>query len=222
MAGPFSLQILGVEEATVGLGIMADAVVDMSWAFEGLIREQTLPELNPRFLPDDYGIAQMELGAVPIVERRWTLEGAVADAFFGNGVNAYYDQPWQGYENEPIYAEYKRNADGGDQVLIWADAEEPLLDTFFRGDPDHVEDVTELGMQWGSLRDYARRLHMGGFWQDWDETRPDGREIIPPAGEVGFRLAKGVQRTLVTVLKASGQSPGAALAGMRGFPSTDL
>lgn len=204
------------------IGLTANLLRDWRPIWEGMIRPRPVGALKVRGAPDPYGLAQQGLGYVPFLEPKWTLEGSTADAFDGGGLNAYRDKAWQGYQSEPRYEAYKLGADGGTDVLLWKDAGDPLIDTLLtKSHPEHLESMTTTGMQWGTARWYAGRLHEGGFWQDWDEVRPEGRPIIPDrevAAEVGFRVAKAVQRVVVASAKAAGESPQGALAGMRQRP----
>lgn len=213
------LDIEGTSEAVQYIGLVTGALSDMTPIWEGFIRPVMLSELQIRGAPDMYGTAQRSLGAVPLVEPRYTLEGSVAEAFDRGGRNAYRSRAWAGYESEPIYAAYKMSAGGGTRILLWDGSSDPLVETFLDArHVDHVEVTDAERMSWGSSRDYASDLHEGGFYQPWDRTYPAGRPIIPPAQPAGFRLAKGVQRMIVDMAKASGQRPGAVLAGMRSFP----
>lgn len=214
------IDLEGTSEAVQYIGLVSGALSDMTPIWEGLIRPVMLSQLKIRGAPDLYGIAQQSLGAVPLVEPRYTLEGSVAEAFANGGRNAYRSRAWRGYDAEPIYAAYKLEAGGGTRILLWDGSGDPLIDTFLDANhEDHVEITEPERMSWGSSRDYAADLHEGGFWQPWDKMRPDARPILPPAQPAGFRLAKGVQRMVVEMAKASGQSPGAVLAGMRDFPT---
>ena len=214
------LDLEGTSETVQYIGLLTGVLSDMTPIWEGFIRPVMLSQLNIRGAPDMYGVAQQSLGAVPLVEPRFTLEGSVAEAFSTGGTNAYRTRPWPGYDAEPIYAAYKLAAGGGAHILLWDGSGDPLIETFLDvGNRDHVEITDPERMSWGSSRDYAADLHEGGFWQPWDRMTPPPRPIMPPAQAAGFRMAKGVQRLVVEMAKASGQSPGAVIAGMRSFPT---
>lgn len=214
-----ALDVEGSEEITQWIGLVVGALEDMTPIWEGLIRPVMLSQLQIRGAPDMYGQAQQALGAVPLVEPRYTLEGSVAEAFDNGGRNAYRSGAWEGYDNEPIYAAYKLEAGGGVAILLWSGSASPLVDTFLdQRNDDHVETTEPDRMMWGSARDYASDLHEGGFYQPWDRIYPGPRPILPPTVEVGFRLTKGVQRMVVEMAKASGQRPGEVLGRLRSFP----
>lgn len=215
----FTFDLEGTEGAAILLRGLDDLFDDMSEVFEGVIRPKPLRSLRVRMRGDLYSEFQRRAGTVEIVEEPWTLEGSVREAFENGGRNQYHRDRWEDLSSEPEYRGYKLALDAGDRMLIWDDADAPMYLTFIDpNDPDHHEVVDAEGFEWGSTRDYPRRLHEGGFFQEWDEVRPGPRRILPPPKEVGFRMAKGVQRAVVEMAKATGESPGEAVGRLRRFP----
>ncbi len=184
-----SLNVLGLDGVDRALGILASAFGpdDILQINRGIIR----PTAGPPGMPN-------------IMRNRWTLEEQVADAFKRQG-RSVNQAGWVGYVNEPKYEAYKKAKGGGKKIGIWKNSERPLDMTFRLGDPDHIEEVTIDGFEWGSKRYYAYDFHIGQ-WQRWDQVDAPGRQIIDINERMMLEVARAHQRYVVGKLRSQGQS----------------
>mgnify|MGYP000956368188 CR=1 FL=1 len=196
------LRIDGISETSVVLGVAADSLKDQIRLYQAMIR--------PMKRPDGRGW---------VIDPQYTFEGATRRKFEQGGRNTYDPNPWEAYANEPRYAKMKAHYGGGSRVLIWEGAKDPLFETLLNPDhPEHIEAVKVGFFQFGTRRWYARRLHLGGFWQPWDKVFPKARPILRLSQRAGVEFARGAQRLIIADLAvASGMSgsPGAKLNRVR-------
>jgi hypothetical protein len=137
------------------------------------------------------------------VRTGFTLEEQAANAFANEG-RTKLQGGWEGYANEPRYAEHKDERGGGGKVGTWRGSERPLVDTFTdRANPDHVEEVGSEGFRWGSTRYYAGSFH-GGQFQGWDKVDAPPRPIVVVNEAFAREVARGHQRYIVYKLRAEG------------------
>lgn len=138
------------------------------------------------------------IGGIEPMRDGYDLDTLAADAFANEGKNALQGA-WTRYAGEPRYKAMKDRQGGGDRVGIWSGSKNPLDRTFRRGDPEHVDEVNDRGLDKGSDRWYAGTFHAGGVRTPWGEMQPS-RPAYPRGRSFrawGLEVARAFQRAMV-------------------------
>jgi len=182
------IKTFGLDGVQRAIGIMADAIDadDMRRFHEGVIRATPLPGSSSE----------------TIMRKGFSLEEQAVDAFDREGRTKLLGG-WEGYGNEPRYAEYKDQRGGGSKIGTWEGSANPLSSTFLRGSADHIEDIGGDGFRWGSARYYAGSFH-GGQFQTWDEVDAPAREIVVVNEQFAREVCRGMQRYVVYKVRQQG------------------
>ncbi|MFB6374631.1 MAG: hypothetical protein ABEN55_16255 [Bradymonadaceae bacterium] len=102
-------------------------------------------------------------------------------------------KPWAGYQNEPIYAEYRARLIGDVKILSWEKGNMRLRPSFTdKSHPEHYFRATDRAVTIGSSVPYANDLNQGGVGP-FDERYPP-RIIMAMKKRQKKRLVTKIQR----------------------------